>query len=106
MSKYLIIASYTSDGIKGVKQTGGSARVKAVDKAVKSVGGTVESFYFAFGKDDAFVTVDLPDNVTAAAIGLTVAATGLVATRTVVLLTPGEMDDAANRKVDFTPPGK
>ena len=106
MAKYLIVASYTHEGIKGVKQTGGTARTKAVEKAVKSVGGTIESFYFAFGADDVFVTVDLPDNIAAAAIGMAVSATGLVATRTVVLLTPAEMDAAAKKEVAFTPPGK
>jgi uncharacterized protein with GYD domain len=106
MSKYLIIASYTAEGIKGVQKTGGSARVKAVDEAVKSAGGKVENFYFAFGEDDAFVIVDLPDNVAAAALGLAVSSTGLAATRTVVLLTAGEMDEATKRKVGYTPPGK
>jgi uncharacterized protein with GYD domain len=106
MSKYLIIASYTSEGIKGIKDAGGTARTKAVQQTVESLGGTLESFYFAFGEADAFVTVDLPDNVAAAAIGLAVASTGLVATRTVVLLTPSEIDDAGKRKVGYTPPGK
>ena len=106
MPKYLIAASYNADGVKGVLKGGGSARRDVVRAMVEGLGGKLESLYFAFGSDDVFATVDLPDNVTAAAMGLTVSATGLVATRTVVLLTPGEMDDAANRKVDFTPPGK
>ena len=106
MAKYLVVASYTHQGIKSMKETGGTARTKAVQDAVKSAGGTVESFYFAFGSDDAFVTVDLPDNAAAAALGLAFSSTGLVATRTVVLLTPAEMDDAAKKKVAFTPPGK
>ena len=53
-----------------------------------SVGGTLESFDFAFGDDDFFVTVDLPSNAAAAAVAMTVAAAGGASPRTVVLLTP------------------
>ena len=94
MSKYLIIANYSPDGVKGVLSAGGSARKAAVASSVEALGGTLESFYFAFGKDDAYVVVDLPDNVAAAAIGLQVAASGMASARTVVLLTPEEVDRA------------
>jgi uncharacterized protein with GYD domain len=106
MPKYLVIASYTSEGIKGVIKTGGTARSAAVQEAVQGLGGTLESFHFAFGEDDAFVILDIPDNISAAAIAMTVSATGLVAARVVVLLTPSEVDEAAKRQVAYTPPGK
>ena len=32
---------------------------------MESAGGKLESFYFAFGATDAYVIVDLPDNVAA-----------------------------------------
>ncbi len=105
MAKYLVLASYSSDGIKGVVKTGGTARSNAVKAAVESAGGTMESFYFGFGETDAYVVVDLPDNTAAAAVGLAVSSTGLATTRTVVLLTPSEIDDAAKRQVGYTPPG-
>ena len=66
----------------------------------------MESFYFAFGEDDAFVVVDLPDNVAAASVALAVSSTGLAACRVVVLLTPSEIDEAAKRQVAYTAPGK
>jgi uncharacterized protein with GYD domain len=106
MSKYLVIASYSPEGIKGVLKSGGTARSDAVREAAQSLGGTLESFYFAFGDDDAFVVVDMPDNVAAAAIAMAVSATGLAAARVVVLLTPAEVDEAAKRQVAYTPPGK
>lgn len=104
MPKYLVIASYTSEGIKGVMKTGGTARSAAVEKAVVGLGGTLESFHFAFGKDDAYVILDMPDDVAAAALAMAISATGLVATRVVVLLTPDEIDDAASRNVAYIPP--
>jgi uncharacterized protein with GYD domain len=47
----------------------------------------------------------LPDNATAAALSLAVNKSGAVATKTVVLLTPEEMDQASKKAVDYRPPG-
>ena len=105
MAKYLVVASYSADGIKGVLSTGGTARRDAVSKMAAELGGKVESFYFAFGEGDAYVIIDLPDNVAAAAVGLAVAASGMASTRTIVLLTPDEIDRAAKTKVDYRAPG-
>ena len=105
MAKFLIVASYTSPGVKGVIAKGGTARREAVEKMVADLGGHVESFYFAFGEGDAFVTVDLPDNVGAAALGMAVGASGMATTRTTVLLTPEEIDRAAGVSVNYAPPG-
>ena len=74
-------------------------------QVAESVGGKLESFYFAFGERDAYVVVELPDNESAAAVALTVNASGGATVRTVVLLTPDEVDDAAKRSVDYKPPG-
>ena len=106
MPKYLVHASYSAEGAKGVMKNGGTARADAVRKAVEGMGGTMESFHFAFGKDDTLVLVELPDNVAAAALGLAVSSTGLAATRTTVLLTPEEVDQSATRTVNYVPPGQ
>ena len=105
MPKFLIEAMYTPAGVKGVQSGGGSSRREAVAHVAESVGGTLESFHFAFGERDAYVIADLPDNESAAAVALTVNASGAVAVKTVVLLTPEEVDAAAQRSVDYRPPG-
>ena len=105
MAKYLIKADYTTEGAKGVLKGGGSARRSAVEEMVKGLGGSVDDFFFAFGATDAFVIVDLPDNVTAAAVALAVGASGAVGIETVVLLTPEEIDQASHKSVDYHPPG-
>jgi len=105
MPKFLIEASYTLDGVKGLRSAGGSSRRDAVVQVAESVGGTLESFYFAFGDRDAHVIVDLPDNESAAVVALTVNSAGGATTRTTVLLTPEEVDAAAKRSVDYRPPG-
>jgi uncharacterized protein with GYD domain len=105
MPKFLFEASYTLEGIKGVQSAGGTSRRDAVAQVAESVGGQLESFYFAFGDRDAFVILDLPDNESASAVALTVNAAGGATVRTVVLLTPEEVDAAARRSVDYRPPG-
>jgi uncharacterized protein with GYD domain len=105
MPKYLITGSYTTQGVKGVMAEGGSGRVAAVRKLVESLGGNLESMYFAFGSDDWYITVDLPGNVASAAASLTVAATGSVNSRVVVLLTPEEVDAAVKQSADYRAPG-
>src|SRR5229473_3219055 len=101
MPKYMIHASYTVDGIKGVLKEGGTSRRAAVEAAIKAVGGKLEAFYFAFGEHDVVGIVDGPDNVTAAAFSMAVAATGTVRSRTIVLLTPEEIDQASKKTVSF-----
>ena len=105
MPKYLMQASYTREGVEGVRAKGGSSRRDAVAETARSLGGELESFYFAFGDHDAYVVVDLPDNEAAAAIALTVNAAGGAATKTTVLLAPEQVDEAARRSVEYRPPG-
>lgn len=106
MPKYLVEASYTADGMKGVLDKGGTARREAVEKLLADMGGTVDSFHFAFGSTDAYLVIDVPDNISAAALGMTVAASGMVNLKTTVLLTPEEIDRAAAVHATYTPPGK
>ena len=105
MPKYLVQASYSADGIKGVLEKGGSSRPEAIRPMVEALGGTVESFYFAFGDADAYVVLDMPDNVSVAAVAMTVNASGAVRAKTTVLLTPEEVDQASEKSVDYAPPG-
>jgi uncharacterized protein with GYD domain len=106
MPKYLLEVNYTLDGVRGVVAKGGTARKNAAQAAAKSLGGKVESFYFAFGGTDVFAIADLPDNAAAAALALNVTAGGGAAVRTVVLLGTDEIDAATDKAVKYTPPGK
>jgi uncharacterized protein with GYD domain len=104
MPKYLLEVNYTLDGVRGVVAKGGSARKAAAAAAAKSVGGKLDSFYFAFGGTDVLTVADLPDNQAAAALALAVTAGGGAKVRTIVLLTPEEIDAATQKKVKYTPP--
>lgn len=105
MPKYLVQASYTGDGVQGLRNEGGTARRTAVEKACASVGGKLDAFYYAFGDTDVVTIMELPDNTTAAGVALLVAASGKVDIKTTVLLTPEEVDAAVKVGGDYSPPG-
>jgi len=106
MAKYLFQASYVGEGLKGLLQEGGSKRREAVARAMAGMGGKLEAFYYAFGGDDLFAIAEMPDNVSTAAFALLVNAVGAARVRTVVLLTPEEIDSATRMTIDYRPPGK
>jgi uncharacterized protein with GYD domain len=106
MAKYLFQVSYTAQGAKGLLKGGGSKRRAAAEQAAKSVGGRIESFYFAFGDADAFVVADMPDHASASAVSLAVGASGGAHCRTVVLMTPEEVDQASKKPMTYTAPGR
>lgn len=105
MPKYLFQGSYTPEGLQGVLKEGGTGRKLATEKLVESLGGRLECFYFAFGTDDFAIIADLPDQRTATAVSLAVGADGHVHSRTIVLIAPEELDEAARTTVPFRPPG-
>ena len=105
MPKYLFQANYVGEGVKGLLKEGGTSRRAAVEALAKSVGGTVEAFYFAFGETDAYVLVDLPDNASAAAVALTVGASGAATVKTTVLMTAEEVNAAAKKTPTYRAPG-
>jgi uncharacterized protein with GYD domain len=106
MPKYLVHATYTAEGAKGLLKSGGTSRRKAVEELLASLNGKLEAFYFTFGDEDAILIIDLPDQVAASAIGLVVAASGTIRTRSTVLIPPEEVDQAVRREVHFHPPGE
>lgn len=105
MAKFLVEASYLSEGINGLLKEGGTRRREAVDQLFHSLGGKVEAFYFVFGDRDVVIIGELPDNTAAAALALRVDAAGVTTCKTTVLLTPQEIDVAVTRTVTYRPPG-
>lgn len=105
MPKFLIQATYTHEGTKGLLEEGASSRRAAVEQLVAGLGGTVEAMYFAFGEDDLVCIIDFPDPVSMAAVSLSVKASGALRTRATPLLTLDEIDEATRRRVAFRPPG-
>jgi uncharacterized protein with GYD domain len=106
MGKYLFHGSFSAEGLRGVSKEGGSSRRKAVITLAESLGGSLESYYFAFGDDSYFIVVDLPNDEAAAACALAVGSTGAVANSTVKLLTPEQVDAALKLSPKYRAPGQ
>ena len=105
MPKYLVQASYTEAGLKGLLKEGGSGRREAVKQLIEGLGGTLETFYYAFGDTDVFIIGDMPDSVSVLASNLIAGASGSVKIKTTVLITPEEIDQATKKSVEYRPPG-
>ncbi|MEV7318703.1 GYD domain-containing protein [Streptomyces sp. NPDC093970] len=105
MPKFLIQATYTPEGTRGLLDEGASGRRAAVEHVVAGLGGTVEALYFAFGEDDFVAVIEFPDAVSMAAVSLAVKASGALRTRATPLLTVEEIDEATRRRITFRPPG-
>jgi uncharacterized protein with GYD domain len=106
MPKYLVQASYVGEGLKGLLKEGGTKRRDTVSQVIESMGGTLESFYYAFGDYDVVGVAEMPDNVSSVAFSMMVNASGVINAKTTVLLSPEEIDQATKKVVDYRPPGK
>jgi uncharacterized protein with GYD domain len=106
MPKFLVRGNYTTEGLKGLMKDGGTGRKAAVEKAVASLGGKVEAFYFALGDHDVYIVADLPDAIAATTIALAAVASGAVTLNTVSLITPEEVDAAIKKTVTYRAPGQ
>ena len=106
MPKYLIQASYTTDGLKGLQKDKASGRRTAIATAAESLGGRLESIYYCFGEDDVIAIFDLPDNAAVSALSLTVSASGMARARTTPLLTVEEIDKALAKNPNYRAPGR
>ena len=105
MPKYLFEARYSAEGAGGVAREGGVGRRAAARHHLGEVGGKLESMYFAFGEVDCFLIAELPNNASAVAFSLAGNESGAIVSRTIVLMTPEELDDAVTKKAFFRAPG-
>ena len=103
--KFLIKASYTSEGARGLLKEGGSVRRDAIKKIVEGLGGKVEAFYYAYGDVDLYIITDLPDATAGLALTLAVNASGAVRLTTVPLISAEEIDAATKTVVNYRAPG-
>ena len=106
MTKYLFQGNYVGPGIKGLMQEGGSKRRDAVVKALESVGGSLESFYYAFGETDVLGVFDIPEQSNAVALSLMINSSGAVNIHLTPLMTPEDIDAAVGKTPSYRAPGQ
>mgnify|MGYP003349309413 CR=1 FL=1 len=106
MPKYLYQGSYSPDGVMGLMKDTAAGRRAAVKAGIKSAGGKMECMYFSLGTDDVMAIMDLPDNIAAARLAATIAASGMVSGSLTPLLTLEEMDKALSKSANYKAPGE
>jgi uncharacterized protein with GYD domain len=77
MAYYLWEGCYTPEALKSLVSKPVN-RLEVIRKAVSELGGTLEGAWFAFGERDVVLIIQMPDNVSAAALSLAVGAGGAV----------------------------
>ena len=102
----MLFRSYVGEGIKGLMREGGTKRRDALTDALKSVGGSLECFYYAFGDTDVLGVFDVPDPASAAALSLMINSSGKVDVRLKPLLTVEDIDEAAKKTPSYRAPGQ
>jgi uncharacterized protein with GYD domain len=82
-----------------------SGRQAVLKEALVSVGGKLDSIYYALGEADVYVLCECPDHISAAALALAASSSGMIHTKTVPLMTVEETDRALGMKTAFRAPG-
>jgi len=107
MPMYLTRFSYTPETWARLVSSPEDRR-KAAESYIRSVGGKLHGFWYAFGSHDGYTVWEAPDNTSMAAVALAITGGGaLSAFETTVLLTVEEAMDAMRRAkgVQYRPPG-
>ena len=89
MAMYVVLANFTDQGVRNVKDT--TKRAEAFKELAKSSGATVKDLYWTLGQYDIVATVDAPDDMAITALGLTLAKAGNVRTQTLRAFSQAEM---------------
>ena len=106
MPKFLIEASYTAEGLRGLQRDKAEGRTNALKSALRSVDGQLDCVYWCLGERDVVLIADLPNVVAATALASTASASGLVRTKTTQLLSASELDAALGKQIDYRAPGQ
>ena len=106
MPKYLVEASYTAEGLRGLIKDKASGRKAVVAQALADLGGNLDGIYFTVGERDVLLLCECPDLASVAALGLAASASGVVRTKITPLLTVEELDETIAKGVHYRPPGQ
>jgi uncharacterized protein with GYD domain len=90
MATYIVLANFTDQGIRNIKDT--TKRADAFKELAKSLGATVKDVYWTLGQYDVAAVVEAPDDAIVTALGLTMGKSGNVRTQTLRAFSRADMD--------------
>jgi uncharacterized protein with GYD domain len=89
MATYIVLANFTDQGVKNVKDT--TKRADAFKELAKSKGASVKDIYWTLGRFDIVASVEAPDDAVITALGLTLAQAGNIRTQTMRAFSSADM---------------
>jgi uncharacterized protein with GYD domain len=89
MATYIVLANFTDQGIRNVKDS--PKRADAYKAMAKKAGVTVKDLYWTLGHYDLVLVLDAPDAATVTAVGLAAASLGNVRTETLTAFSAEEI---------------
>lgn len=95
MATYIVLASFTDQGIKHVKET--IERGEAFKKLASKTGASVKDMYWTLGSRDVVAICEAPDDETATALSLSVTSRGNVRSETLRAFSSEEMKKILDR---------
>ncbi|HKV05669.1 MAG TPA: GYD domain-containing protein [Candidatus Acidoferrales bacterium] len=97
MPHFLLQAAYTTDAVQALLRDP-QDRTIALQPPIEKLGGKIHNVFLSFGDYDAVAILEMPDNVSAAAIALAISAGGACRNvKTTPLLTGAEYIEAARK---------
>ena len=90
MATYIVLTSFTDQGIRNVKET--TKRADAVKELAKKFGITAKEFFWTLGSYDVVAIFEAPDDASITALGLAIGAGGNIRTQTLRAFSREEMN--------------
>lgn len=89
MATYIVLSTFTEQGIKSVRDT--TKRADAVRETARKMGIETKSIYWTVGKYDVVATFEAPDDASITALALTLGSAGNIRTQTMRAFTKEEV---------------
>ena len=89
MATFIVLAGFTDQGIRNVKET--VSRADAFKEMAKKTGVTIRDLYWTLGRHDIVAICEAPDDETATALSLSLASRGNLRTETLRAFSFDEM---------------
>lgn len=90
MATYIMLAHFTDQGIRNIKDT--TKRADAFKELAKSLGVSVKDLYWTLGQYDIAAIMDAPDDAVVTALGLSLGKSGNVRTQTLRAFSGSDMN--------------
>ena len=95
MAWYVVLAKFTDQGMRAVTET--PKRAKAFRETASALGVKIQDIYWTLGPQDVVLTMEAPDDETAAALMMKVGSLGNLTSQTLRAFTESEITAILSR---------